>query len=175
MGAEKDINSTVIGNLDIVKYEMRELHNIPTQLRPELEQEGYLTLVLAAHHFDGSRGTSFRSYASVAVRRRLWRVVRKHYTDSNQVFYTTFDFLDRRGDPDTTLNIVLIAEVFNELRKASCGKISVEIGLDAILLHSQGFSCHEIAQKWDRSPGYIASVLARTRRKVIAILYPQTG
>lgn len=86
----QDRNQLIISNMHIVRIIARQYY-IQSYLREDLEQEGYLGLIVAADHYDPSCGVRFDSYAVWWVRRYIGRAILE---------YSQTVRLPQRGTPE---------------------------------------------------------------------------
>lgn len=70
-------NKIVVENMHIVRIIARQYY-IHSYLREDLEQEGYLGLIVAAEHYDFRDGIAFQSYATWWIRRYVENAIHRY-------------------------------------------------------------------------------------------------
>lgn len=70
-------NKIVVENMHIVRIIARQYY-IHSYLREDLEQEGYLGLIVAAEHYNQEQGVRFDSYAGWWVRRYIEDAIHRY-------------------------------------------------------------------------------------------------
>lgn len=145
----------------------------------DLIQEGMVGLLAAIREYDPGRSASFRTYAEVCIKNRLFSVIKaaardKHIPLNNSVSFGTplfsgngdplaFGASDGQGtDPE---EILLSRESFRERLKALMGQLS---GFEAsvLRLYLNGLSYSEIAAEVNKSPKSVDNAVQRIRRKL---------
>ncbi len=146
----------------------------------DLIQEGMLGLLSAIREYDPGKSASFRTYAEVCVKNRLFSAVKaaarnKHtpLNDSVSISETPlyggsgFSFANggpgrRTKDPE---EILLNREAFRERMEALVGQLSgFEAGI--LRLYLNGLSYSEIAAEVNKSPKSVDNAVQRIRRKL---------
>ncbi len=141
----------------------------------DLIQEGMLGLIRAIREYDSAKAASFRTFAEVCIRNRLFSALRaasrdKH-TPLNQSVPLDTPFFDGnsyafgtlRASPDPEELIIdrdRAAEALESTRK-QLSKFEAKI----LGLYLDGLSCHEIAQAVGKSPKSVDNAVQRVRRK----------
>lgn len=145
----------------------------------DLIQEGMVGLLGAIREYDPNKAASFRTYAEVCVKNRLFSAVKaaardKHTPLNNSVSFENPLFSgtgerfacstpDRQAeDPE---EIILSREAFRERMKALHGQLS---GFEASILrlYLNGLSYSEIAAEVKKSPKSVDNAVQRIRRKL---------
>ena len=145
----------------------------------DLIQEGMVGLLSAIREYDPQKTASFRTYAEVCVKNRLFSAVKaaardKHTPLNNSVSFETPLFCgngDRYAyrasvqhleDPE---EIFLSREAFRERMEALMGQLS---GFEAnvLRLYLTGLSYSEIAAEVKKSPKSVDNAVQRIRRKL---------
>ena len=149
----------------------------------DLIQEGMLGLLKAIRTFDTSKEASFRTYAGVCIRSRLYSVLRsqkldKHaalnhsvlleapFFDSNS--YTVDTFSVSQSNPE---DLVILQESFDEMWKRVQNQLS-EFEAKILGFYLDGLSYQEIAIKVRKSPKSVDNAVQRIRRKVAQHIHP---
>lgn len=70
-------NILVVNNMHIVHIIMHQYY-IPELWKEDIQQEGYMALVIAAEHYDATRGIQFNSYAAWWVRKYILEALRSY-------------------------------------------------------------------------------------------------
>ena len=143
----------------------------------DLTQEGMVGLIKAVREYDAGKAASFRTFAEICIRSRLYSVLRaaardKHlplnqsvpldtpFFDSNS--YTSGSGDLAQGNPETFLiererTAALLAGVPPPLS---------EFEAKILGYYLDGLSCREIAETVGRSPKSVDNAVQRIRRKV---------
>jgi len=133
----------------------------------DLVQEGMIGLIFAIRDFDQTKDASFRTYADICVRRRLYSALKsasrgKHSPLNNYLSLESPSHIDRVPDPE---ELVIGQEQSEELSCALKGLLS-KFEAEILGLYLQGLSYREIAAKIVRSPKSVDNAVQRIRRKV---------
>lgn len=145
----------------------------------DLIQEGMVGLLGAIREYDPNKAASFRTYAEVCIKNRLFSAVKaaardKHTPLNNSVSFENplFSGTGERfacGTPDRQAEdpeeIILSREAFRERMKALHGQLS---GFEASILrlYLNGLSYSEIAAEVNKSPKSVDNAVQRIRRKL---------
>ena len=140
----------------------------------DLIQEGLLGLLAAIRGFQSGKETSFRTYAEICVRSRLYAAVRaaqrdKHFPLNHSVSFETplFDGTSAHlfSSEESPEDVVIGREELRERLDALKGQLS---GFEAEILsyYLGGLSCAEIASQVGRSTKSVDNAVQRIRRKV---------
>ena len=149
----------------------------------DLIQEGMLGLLKAIRTYDASKEASFRTYAEVCIRSRLYSVLRsqkldKHATLNHSVLleapffdsnsYTMDTFSVSQSNPE---DLMILQESFDEMWKRVQDQLS-EFEAKILGFYLDGLSYQEIAIKVRKSPKSVDNAVQRIRRKVAQHIYP---
>ena len=143
----------------------------------DLTQEGMVALIKAVREFDRSKEASFRTFAEICIRNRLYSVLRaaareKHqvlnqsisldtpYFDSNSYTSGT-NHLEQRNPEDFLIDREHTAALLSGVRK----QLS-EFEAKILGYYLDGLSCREIAQTVGKPPKSVDNAVQRIRRKV---------
>ena len=140
----------------------------------DLIQEGMLGLLTAIRSFEGGRDASFRTFAEICIRSRLYSAVRaaqgsKHSPLNHSVSFepplfdgTSAHLFSSEESPE---DVVIGREELRERLDALKGQLS---GFEAEILsyYLGGLSCAEIASQVGRSTKSVDNAVQRIRRKV---------
>ena len=143
----------------------------------DLTQEGMVGLITAVRGFDAGKETSFRTFAEICIRSRLYSVLRaaardKHSPLNRSVPLDT-PFFD--GDPYTsgTNNLAqrdpeddLIDREHTAALLSGVRKQLSEFEAKILGFYLDGLSCREIAKAVDKPPKSVDNAVQRIRRKV---------
>jgi RNA polymerase sporulation-specific sigma factor len=142
----------------------------------DLIQEGMFGLLRAIREYRDGKATSFRTYAEVCIRNRLYSALRaaardKHaplnqsvsldhpFFDSNS--YTSGAYDESHTDPE-----LLIADRdYVESVLESTAKQLSEFEAKILVYYLEGLSCQEIAEIVGRTPKSVDNAVQRVRRK----------
>ena len=143
----------------------------------DLIQEGMVGLIKAFREYKPEREASFRTYAEVCIRNRLYSVLRaagrdKHQPLNQSVSLDTPDFdsnsytsgtsnLAQRNPEDSLIDKEHTAALLSGVRK----QLS-EFEAKILGYYLDGLSCREIAETVGRSPKSVDNAVQRIRRKV---------
>ncbi len=149
----------------------------------DLIQEGMLGLLKAIRNYDASRDASFRTFAEICIRSRLYSILRsqnrnKHaalnhsivveapFFDSNSYTVGTFDL--SRSNPE---DLMILQENFDEMWKRVQNQLS-EFEAKILGFYLDGLSYQEIAVMVSKSPKSVDNAVQRIRRKVARQIIP---
>ena len=143
----------------------------------DLTQEGMVGLIKAVREFDADKEASFRTFAEVCIRNRLYSALRasareKHQALNQSVSLDTPDFdsnsytsgtsnLAQRDPEDSLIDREHTAALLSGVRK----QLS-ELEAKILGYYLDGLSCREIAETVGRSPKSVDNAVQRIRRKV---------
>ena len=143
----------------------------------ELIQEGMVGLIKAFREYTPGREASFRTYAEICIRNRLYSVLRaavrdKHQPLNQSVSLDTPDFdsnsytsgtsnLAQRNPEDSLIDKEHTAALLSGVRK----QLS-EFEAKILGYYLDGLSCREIAETVGKSPKSVDNAVQRIRRKV---------
>ena len=143
----------------------------------DLTQEGMVGLLKAVREYDDAKATTFRTFAELCIRRRLYSVLRasareKHlplnqsvsldtpYFDSNSYTSGTNN-LAQRDPEDDLIDREHTAALLSGVRK----QLS-ELEAKILGYYLDGLSCREIAETVGRPPKSVDNAVQRIRRKM---------
>ena len=143
----------------------------------DLTQEGMVGLIKAVREYDGSKDASFRTFAEVCIRNRLYSVLRasardKHKALNQSVSLDTPDFdsnsytsgpsnMAQRNPEDDMIDREYTAALLAGVRK----QLS-EFEAKILGYYLDGLSCRDIAETVGKSPKSVDNAVQRIRRKV---------
>ena len=143
----------------------------------DLIQEGLVGLIKAFREYTPEREASFRTYAEICIRSRLYSVLRaaardKHQPLNQSVSLDTPDFdsnsytsgtsnLAQRNPEDSLIDKEHTAALLSGVRK----QLS-EFEAKILGYYLDGLSCREIAETVGKSPKSVDNAVQRIRRKV---------
>lgn len=143
----------------------------------DLIQEGMVGLIKAFREYTPEREASFRTYAEICIRSRLYSVLRaaardKHQPLNQSVSLDTPDFdsnsytsgtnnLAQRNPEDSLIDKEHTAALLSGVRK----QLS-EFEAKILGYYLDGLSCREIAETVGKSPKSVDNAVQRIRRKV---------
>ena len=143
----------------------------------DLTQEGMVGLIKAVREYDGEKDASFRTFAEICIRNRLYSVLRsaardKHKSINQSVSLDTPDFdsnsytsgtsnLAQRNPEDTMIDREHTAALLAGVRK----QLS-EFEAKILEYYLDGLSCREIAESVGKPPKSVDNAVQRIRRKV---------
>ena len=143
----------------------------------DLTQEGMLGLIKAVREFQADKDTSFRTFAEICIRSRLYSALRsagreKHQVLNQSISLDTPDFdsnsytsgtncLAQRGPEDELIDREHTAALLSGVRK----QLS-EFEAKILGYYLNGLSCGEIAREVGRPAKSVDNAVQRIRRKV---------
>ena len=143
----------------------------------DLTQEGMLGLIKAVREFQADKDTSFRTFAEICIRSRLYSALRsagreKHQVLNQSISLDTPDFdsnsytsgtncLAQRGPEDELIDRGHTVALLSGVRK----QLS-EFEAKILGYYLNGLSCREIAQEVERPVKSVDNAVQRIRRKV---------
>ena len=143
----------------------------------DLTQEGMVGLLKAVREYDSAKEASFRTFAEVCIRNRLYSVLRsaardKHKALNQSVSLDTPDFdsnsytsgssnLAQRNPEDDMIDREHTAALLSGVRK----QLS-EFEAKILGYYLDGLSCREIAETVGKAPKSVDNAVQRIRRKV---------
>ena len=140
----------------------------------DLFQEGMLGLLTAIRSFEGGRDASFRTFAEICIRSRLYSAVRaaqgsKHSPLNHSVSFEPplFDGTNAYlfSSEESPEDVIIGREELRERLDALKGQLS-EFEASILSPYLSGLSCGEIARRVGRSPKAVDNAVQRIRRKV---------
>ena len=151
--------------------------------REDLIQEGMVGLLKAIRSYDPGKEASFRTFAEICIRSRLYSILRsqkldKHtaldhsvrveapFFDSNS--YTVGSSDIAQANPE---DLLILQESFNEMWKRVQKQLS-EFEAKILGFYLDGLSYQEIAVKVRKSPKSVDNAVQRIRRKVARQIHP---
>ena len=143
----------------------------------DLTQEGMVGLIKAVREYDGEKDASFRTFAEICIRNRLYSVLRsaardKHKALNQSVSLDTPDFdsnsytsgpsnLAQRNPEDTMIDREHTAALLAGVRK----QLS-EFEAKILGYYLDGLSCRQIAETVGKPAKSVDNAVQRIRRKV---------
>ena len=149
----------------------------------DLIQEGMVGLLKAIRNYDSSKEASFRTFAEICIRSRLYSIIRnqkldKHaslnhavileapFFDSNSYALGGFDI--SQSNPE---DLMIVQENFAEMWKQVQKQLS-EFEAKILGFYLDGLSYQEIAVKVSKPPKSVDNAVQRIRRKVAQQIHP---
>lgn len=142
----------------------------------DLIQEGMLGLMYAIRRYKPGEA-SFRTFAQVCVKRRLYSAIRKDARAKNLPLNTAVSYppLSFEGEENFAQQSVPDPEevlIGREQASERTARLNRELsGFEArvLRLYLDGFTCAEIAEKLDKSGKSVDNAIQRVRRKAVRI------
>lgn len=143
----------------------------------DLIQEGMVGLIKAVREYDAQKDASFRTFAEVCIRNRLYSVLRaaardKH-TPLNQSISLDTPFFDRDSYTSGTSDLAqcnpedfLIDREHTAALLSGVRKQLSEFEAKILGYYLDGLSCREIAETVGKTPKSVDNAVQRIRRKV---------
>jgi RNA polymerase sporulation-specific sigma factor len=143
----------------------------------DLTQEGMLGLIKAVREYDASKEASFRTFAEICIRNRLYSVLRAAARDKhvplNQSVSMDTPFFDSNSYTSGTSNLAqrnpeesLIDREHTAALLSGVRKQLSEFEAKILGYYLDGLSCREIAETVGKPPKSVDNAVQRIRRKV---------
>lgn len=140
----------------------------------DLFQEGMMGLLSAVRSFERGRDASFRTYAEICIRRRLYSAIRaaqgsKHFPLNHSISFEPplFDGTNAYlfSSEESPEDVIIGREELRERLAALKGQLS-EFEAKILPPYLSGLSCGEIAQRVGQPQKSVDNAIQRVRRKV---------
>ena len=142
----------------------------------DLIQEGMVGLMKAVREFDAAKETSFRTFAEVCIRNRVYSVLRsanrEKHSPLNQSISIEAPFFDTNpfatGAYHANLNpedLLIVREHTADLRREIESQLS-PLEKRVLALYLDGLTQREIAREVQKPPKSVENAVQRIRRKV---------
>ena len=143
----------------------------------DLTQEGMVGLIKAVREYDAAKEASFRTFAEICIRSRLYSVLRAAARDKhsplNQSVPLDTPFLDSNSYTSGTSHLAqrnpedfLIDRQHTAALLAGVRKQLSEFEAEILGYYLDGLSCREIAETVGKPPKSVDNAVQRIRRKV---------
>ena len=140
-------------------------------------EEGMVGLIHAIREYDAEKAASFRTFAEICIRNRLYSVLRAAARDKhsplNQSVPLDTPFFDRDSYTSGTSNLAqrnpedfLIDREYTKSLLSGVRKQLSEFEAKILGYYLDGLSCREIAETVGKSPKSVDNAVQRIRRKV---------
>ena len=150
----------------------------------DLIQEGMLGLLSAIREFDLSMNTSFKTYAEICVKRRIYSAIKSASRKKHEPLNDMVSFEDVLSD-ESSSGTVSYGEVYRRtpeeqvLAREGVGEIIQtysrclsKFEVEILNLYLSGLSYSEIAELCGKSDKSVDNAVQRIRRKLAQNLYP---
>ena len=142
----------------------------------DLIQEGMIGLMKAVREFDGGKETTFRAFAEVCIRNRVYSVLRsanrEKHSPLNQSISIETPFFDTNpfatGAYHTISNpedLLIVRESAADVRRGIASQLS-HFENQVLDLYLEGLTQREIGQAVQKPPKSVENAVQRIRRKV---------
>lgn len=143
----------------------------------DLTQEGMVGLITAVREYDAGKEASFRTFAEICIRSRLYSVLRASARDKQQPLNQSLSLDDSHFDSNPltsgTSNLAqrnpedfLIDREHTAALLSGVRKQLSEFEAKILGFYLDGLSCREIAKAVNKSPKSVDNAVQRIRRKV---------
>ena len=143
----------------------------------DLTQEGMVGLITAVREYDAGKEASFRTFAEICIRSRLYSVLRASARDKQQPLNQSLSLDDSHFDSNPltsgTNNLAqrnpedfLIDREHTAALLSGVRKQLSEFEAKILGYYLDGLSCREIAEAVSKSPKSVDNAVQRIRRKV---------
>jgi len=138
----------------------------------DLIQEGLLGLMFAIRGYKGGSGASFKTFAAVCIRRRIYSALRQDARAKNlplntAIFSLSPEDCEAFAFPDPA-DILIDREQFRERTEELKNELSV-LETRVLDMYLEGSTCAEIALRLDKSGKSVDNAIQRVRRKAVRI------
>lgn len=130
----------------------------------DLGQEGFLGLLAAIQGYDPAYGAAFRTFATLAIDRRMTDAVRAAFR-KKQVPASAMVELDQVTDGEDPEQTVLLRDELTRVRERLTDRTS-PFEREVLGLHLAGLRYGEIAERLGCTPKAVENALGRVRRKL---------
>ena len=142
----------------------------------DLIQEGMFGLIQAIREYNADKAASFRTYAEICIRSRLYSALRaagrsKHYPLNESIsldtpFFDSTSYTSGALDPSHTdpERLIIDRDYVAGLLESTRKQLS-EFEAKILGYYLEGLSCHEIAKAVGKSPKSVDNAVQRVRRK----------
>ena len=143
----------------------------------DLTQEGMVGLITAVREYDAGKEASFRTFAAICIRSRLYSVLRASARDKQQPLNQSLSLDDSHFDSNPltsgTNNLAqrnpedfLIDREHTAALLSGVRKQLSEFEAKILGFYLDGLSCREIAKAVNKPPKSVDNAVQRIRRKV---------
>ena len=141
----------------------------------DLTQEGMVGLLKAVREYDASKEASFRTFAEICIRNRLYSVLRAAARDKHMALNQSLDtpFFDANSYTSGTSDLTqrdpeayLIDREHTAALLSGVRKQLSEFEAKILGYYLDGLSCREIAETVGKPPKSVDNAVQRIRRKV---------
>lgn len=143
----------------------------------DLTQEGMVGLITAVREYDAGKEASFRTFAEICIRSRLYSVLRASARDKQQPLNQSLSLDDSHFDSNPltsgTNNLAqrnpedfLIDREHTAALLSGVRKQLSEFEAKILGFYLEGLSCREIAKAVNKPPKSVDNAVQRIRRKV---------
>lgn len=172
----------------LVKSRANKLYIIGGEL-DDLIQEGMIGLFMAVRSYDESKGTSFATFARLALERRMYNAIRAQNTKKNMPLnnYVSLDMRENHREVGGDNISLLRASENNEPESKLIdrentdflmGKLDQELSgyeKEVLKLYMLGKDYKDIGEELDKSPKSIDNALQRIKKKLREIVFLLNG
>ena len=125
----------------------------------DLIQEGMMGLLSAVRHYSPGRGASFKTYAELCIRRRIYSAIRKYASPAEK---SGERFYDESPGPE---ELLIEKEKSDEFLKGFFADLS-RLEREILRLYLKGAAYRDIAEKTGRSVKSVDNAIQRVRHKL---------
>lgn len=150
----------------------------------DVKQEARIGFYKALRDYRNDRGSSFKTFANLCIKRHLISAVKNTYTQKNAILNYSIS-LDKQlsdGDPGLKLLDLIVGDqlkepeefyLFNETQKELGRKIAARLSkLECTVFgyYIDGYNYKEIAEMLEKEAKIIDNALQRAKKKIIKLL-----
>lgn len=173
-GGDRDAEETLVKRYTRLVRQLARPYYLAGGDSDDLIQEGMIGLICGVREYDGSRPASFRTFAEICIRNRLYSAVRAAVRDKhaplNQSVPLEIPFFDGQGslygamaggDPqDLIIGREGVQDTLSDVRKQLSDFEAKILGY-----YLDGLTTQEMAKAVSRSPKSVDNAVQRIRRK----------
>lgn len=164
-GGDKDAVERILNDYKNLVRSFARRYILPDGETEDLVQEGMIGLYNAIGNYDESKGLSFKNFACLCVKRRIWDVMKKYNPEKNS-FYLGIEPIGEADefalDPEEE---VLKNERGNELLLVM-GKVLSDFEFRVFTLYIEGLTANEICETIGKDFKSVDNAVQRSKRKL---------
>ncbi len=140
----------------------------------DLVQEGMIGLYKAIQTYDESKNASFKTFASLCIKRRMQTAVKKQFTIKSSVFNELFDdemldYMEPPSEKENPEEKAISKEKYEYMNKEIKTKLS-DFEYEVLKKYLGGLSYVDIAKEYNVSKKSVDNALFRIRGKLTHLL-----
>lgn len=164
-GGDKEAVERILNDYKNLVRSFARRYILPDGETEDLVQEGMIGLYNAIGNYDESKGLSFKNFACLCVKRRIWDVMKKYNPEKN-CFFLGIEPIGEADefalDPEEE---VLKNERGNELLLVM-GKVLSDFEFRVFTLYIEGLTASEICETIGKDFKSVDNAVQRSKRKL---------